>query len=109
MEFIKVTPSAEQNLNEPSTSHQVETHSNLKDLNPNSSDQLPTKAPPSFRPQEEVEENAKDLTNYSLIRDRGKRTIRPPSRFARAVCIANSSTKTIEDEPYSYEDALNNN
>ncbi|KAA0043186.1 pentatricopeptide repeat-containing protein [Cucumis melo var. makuwa] len=41
-----------------------------------------------------------------LTRDRGRGTIRPPSRFARADCIANSSTETIEDEPYSYEDAL---
>ncbi|KAA0033501.1 Retrovirus-related Pol polyprotein from transposon TNT 1-94 [Cucumis melo var. makuwa] len=107
MESIKVIPSTEQNLNEASTSHQVEIHSNLKDLNPSSSDQLPTEALPSFHPQEEEEEeNAEDLTNYSLTRDRGRRTIRPPSRFARADCIANSSTETIKDEPYSYEDAL---
>ena len=83
MESIKVIPSTKQNLNEPSTSHQVEIHSNLKDLNPSSSDQLPTEALPSFHPQEEEEEeNAEDLTNYSLTRDRGRRTIRPPSRFA---------------------------
>ncbi|TYK27723.1 Retrovirus-related Pol polyprotein from transposon TNT 1-94 [Cucumis melo var. makuwa] len=106
MESIKVIP-AEKNFNEPSTSHQVEIHSNLKNLNPSSSDQLPTEALPSFYSQEEEEEkNAEDLTNYSLTRDRGRRTIRPPSRFARADCIANSSTETIEDETDSYEDAL---
>ena len=99
MESIKVIP-AEKNLNEPSTSHQVEIHSNLKNLNPSSSDQLPIEALPSFYSQEEEEEeNAEDLTNYSLTRDRGRRTIRPPSRFARADCIANSSIETIEDEP----------
>ncbi|KAA0051442.1 Retrovirus-related Pol polyprotein from transposon TNT 1-94 [Cucumis melo var. makuwa] len=106
MESIKVIP-AEKNLNEPSTSHQVEIHSNLKNLNPSSSDQLPTEALPSFYSQEEEEEeNAEDLTNYSLTRDRGRRTIKPPSRFARADCIVNSSIETIEDKPDSYEDAL---
>ncbi|KAA0042267.1 Retrovirus-related Pol polyprotein from transposon TNT 1-94 [Cucumis melo var. makuwa] len=107
MESIKVTPSVEHNLNEPSISHLVEIHSNLKDSNPSSSDQLPKKALPTFRPQEEEEENTEDLTNYNITRDRGRRTIKPPYRFARANCIANSSTETIEDELYSYEDALN--
>ncbi|TYK28825.1 putative retroelement pol polyprotein [Cucumis melo var. makuwa] len=106
MEYIKVTPSVEQNMNEPCTSHQVEIHSNLKDSNPSSSDQLPTEALPSFHPQEEEEEeNTKDLTNYSLTKDKGRRTIKPP-RFARADCITNSSTDSIEDDHYSYKDAL---
>ncbi|KAA0060284.1 retrotransposon protein, putative, Ty1-copia subclass [Cucumis melo var. makuwa] len=85
----------------------LEIHSNLKDSNPSSSDQLPTEALLSFYPQEEEEEeNTKDLTNYSLTKDRGRRTIRPSSRYARADCIANSSTETIEDEPYSCEDVI---
>ncbi|KAA0062923.1 retrotransposon protein, putative, Ty1-copia subclass [Cucumis melo var. makuwa] len=107
MEPIKVIPSTEQNLNESSTNHQVEIHSNLKDSNPSISDQLPTETLPSFHPLEEEEkENTEDLTSYSLTGDRRRRTIRPLSRFARANCIANSSIETIEDEPYSYEDAL---
>ena len=66
MESIKVIPSAEQNLNEPSTSHQVKIHSKLKDSNPSNSDQLSTEALPSFHSLEAVEEeNIEDLTNIA--------------------------------------------
>ena len=65
----------------------------------------PTDVPSTLKNR--IDRQVENLEDFLQIRDRERRTTRPPSRYTRADCISKHSLEDDNKEPSSFEEALN--